>query len=197
MDAVNWLVHGQHGDAPACASPAITNFVAAGNDEMPNDVRQRLLPYLHRVAGSRSPKHEVVRLQVMWRGALRVFAPRALDAAGLHEHAQRLRSLPDDVEPTMAERTALAVAEEARGWGVPQTARVIETAAEAASRGADARGATCAAWAAAGSEKAEAAWDDYFKVLDAALNAGPQGEPWSADALAVGLMAYQNAGGVG
>ena len=26
-------------------------------------------------------------------------------------------------------------------------------------------------------------WNDYYAVLDAVLNAGPQGEPWSADAL--------------
>jgi hypothetical protein len=39
-------------------------------------------------------------------------------------------------------------------------------------------------------------WGDYFAVLDAALNAGPQGEPWSADAVAHGARAYALAGGV-
>lgn len=145
MDAVNWLVHGKHGDAPECACSVIASYVIRGNDGMPDDTRQRLLPYLHRIAGSKSPEHQAARTQILTLGALRVFAPSALDAAGLHRHAARLRALPDDVDMAAA---------------------------------------------------AAAAWDDYFVVLDAALNAGPQGEPWSADTVAVGAHLYGEAGGI-
>ena len=44
MDALNWLAHGEHGDAPECAAPCIRDFVIPGNDAMPHDHRQRLLP---------------------------------------------------------------------------------------------------------------------------------------------------------
>ena len=51
-----------------------------------------------------------------------------------------------------------------------------------------------------GDERAAAAearaWDSYFVVLDAVLNAGPQGEPWSADAIALGANKFLAAGGV-
>ena len=103
MDAVNWLAHGKHGDAPECASPAITKYVIVGNDAMPDAIRQRLIPYLHRIAGSRSTEHEAARVRIMWLAAVRVFAPRALDAAGMHDHAARLRALPDDVTARAAE----------------------------------------------------------------------------------------------
>ena len=166
MDAVNWLVHGEHGDAPECACPVIRAYVIRGNDSMPDDVRQRLLPYLHRIAGSRSASHEGARVRVLQLAALRVFAPRALDAAGLHDHAQRLRDLPDDVDM----KAAAAAAERAATWAAERAA--------------------AAAWA------AERVWEDYFLVLDQVLNTGPQGEPWSTDAVDAGRTLFVAAGGV-
>ena len=199
MDAVNWLVHGQHGDAPACACPAIRHFVTRGNDAMPDDARQRLLPYLHRIAGSLSPEHEGARERVMWLGAVRVFGPRALDAAGLHDHAQGLRSLPDDVTKEAAVLAADGAAwAAAQAWTQTGKEKAVRWAMEAAEMAARTPYAGMALPAlAVGAADAANAWEDYFQVLDAALNAGPQGEPWSANTLAVGLMAYQNAGGVG
>jgi hypothetical protein len=44
---------------------------------------------------------------------------------------------------------------------------------------------------AAAAMAAVAAWDDYFVVLDSALNAGPQGKPWSADAVDLGAKLYR------
>jgi hypothetical protein len=40
------------------------------------------------------------------------------------------------------------------------------------------------------------AWDAYFSVLDEALRAGPQGEPWSADVVESAVTAYRAAMGV-
>jgi hypothetical protein len=203
MAAIAWLAEGRHTDTPDCACPVIAAFVRAGNDAMPDDERQRLLPYLHRIAGSRSAAHEGGRLRILVLGALRVFAPRALDAAGLHEHAERLRALPDDVDLADAEAAAEAAGREA--------AEAAEAAARAARGEAWAAWAAAwAAWGAAGAARAARAaswaaraaraagtWDDYFAVLDAALSAGPQGEPWSADAVAPAVDAFQRAGGVG
>ena len=134
MDAVNWLVHGQHGDQPVCASPAIGAYVIALNDAMPDDQRQRLLPFLPRIAGSRSSEHEQIRAEIFARGAVRVLAP-----------------LPADAPMREAEAAAAA---------------------------------------------AEAAWDAALALLDEALSAGPQGEPWSADVVEAGLRAYREAGGL-
>jgi hypothetical protein len=176
MDAINWLAHGRHGDAPECACPVIAAYVMRGNDEMPDEVRQRLLPFLHRIAGSRSHAHEAARLRVLVLAAVRVFVPRALDAIDLHERARQLRALPDDVTYTAARAAAVARAAPA---GADAAARAAARAADAAARAAD---------AAAG-----AAWNDYFSVLDQALDSGPQGEPWSADAVAAGTRHFERA----
>lgn len=191
MDAINWLVHGRHGDAPECACPVITSFVTNGNDNMPDDVRQRLLPYLHRIAGSRSVEHEAARARILTLAAIRVFAPRALDEAGLYGYAQTLRSLPTSIDMNAAAKAASRVAAKA--------ARLADAAARAAAfaeAAALAWAAEAAARAAARAAAAAAAWDDYFAVLDHALSAGPQGEPWSAGAVATGRSLFVSAGGV-
>lgn len=179
MAAINWLMYGIHGDAPPCASPVIAANVIRGNDAMPDDIRQRFLPYLHRIAGSRSEQHENARCRVLWLAAIRIFAPRALDAAGLHTHATRLRDLPDSVTAEAAASAAAAV----------RAAAAAEAAAEAA-------GVAEAVRTAAASAAGAAVWDDYFAVLDAALSAGPQGEEWSATIVAHGTEQYRAAGGL-
>lgn len=209
MAAVSWLKHGIHSDAPPCASPVIGAFVISGNDGMLNDIRQKLLPYLHRIADSVSPEHEAIRLRIIVLGALRVFTPVALDKAGLHEHAEKLRALPDDVDFKIARIAANAAldagsavgATDDDGFSVVSIATAALTAAEYAASVAvhaeyaaevAAEGAGCAASAAedAGS------WDEYFAVLDQALNAGPQGDPWSADVMQDATALYQSAGGL-
>jgi hypothetical protein len=191
MDAVNWLVHGRHGDAPECACPVIAAYVIRGNDVMPDDIRQRLLPYLHRIAGSRSEKHQGIRARILVLGALRVFAPRALDAAGLHDHAETLRRLPDDVD--MARAAEAARAARAAAARAAEAAKVAAAAAAMAAKVAAAAMAAKVAAAAAAAAAMASVWDDYFVVLDSALNAGPQGEPWSADAVDLGAKLYRAA----
>ena len=106
MSAIAWLVHGTRSDAPECACPGITAFVITGNDAMPDNKRQRFLPLLHRIAGSRSEAHEMARARILTMAALREFAPMALDGVGLHHLAQTLRALPDDVDMAVAEEVA-------------------------------------------------------------------------------------------
>ena len=162
MDAINWLVHGVHGDHPACASPAISSFVMKGNDSMPDDTRQRLLAFLPRIAGSRSEAHEEARVAIMVIAAQRGGGGGGVGAA------------------TEAATEATAAAKRA-AWA------------------AAARWAAWAAWVAAAHSPTEetVVWNDYYAVLDAVLNAGPQGESWSADALDTAVHRYAAAGGVG
>lgn len=197
MDAVNWLVHGQHGDEPACACPLIGCFVIRGNDGMPPKVRQNLLTYLPRIAGSRSPEHAPARLRMMVLAAARVFAAAAMDAARLPAEAARLRAIPDDASyrdiRDYAARTLLAP-------------RCLNVAWRSASAAAAAAEWACAwensvptSWREAAAYAAAAAsplWTNYFLVLDAVLAAGPQGEPWSADATERAVSAFVGAGGI-
>jgi hypothetical protein len=204
MDAVNWLVHGKHGDQPACACPIIGAYVIRGNDQMPNATRQRLLSYLHRIGGSRSPEHEMARLRIIVLGAVRIFAPLALDAASLPEQAAMLRALPDDVSFNRAAQAAGA-AEPAAAWAAGAAERAALAAARAAQDAARAaqdaaRAAQAAQAAQAAVEAAESleapAWNAYFDVLDAALNAGPQGSPFSADVMEHATRLYAEAASV-
>ena len=53
--------------------------------------------------------------------------------------------------------------------------------------------AAAAYWAA---EAAAGVWDDYFRVLDEVLHAGPEGEPWSADVVDTAARRYIMSGGM-
>ena len=206
MDAVNWLVHGKHGGHPECSCPVIATFVRSGNDAMPDVVRQRLLSYLHRIAGSRSSEHEAARVRVFWLASVRVFAPMALDEVGLRSQANILRELHDDVsveDAASAASAAAAAAEENSAASEAAAAKAADSAAEVAATSAARKAAwaataaaDAAVWAARTSSKAGSVWDAYFAVLDEALNAGPQGEPWSADTLRSGVGLYQAVGGL-
>jgi hypothetical protein len=225
MAAISWLVHGKHSDAPECACPIITAYVIPANDKMPDDVRQRLLPYLHRISGSRSEAHQAARARIFQLSALRIFAPRALDAAGLHEHAERLRSLPSDVDMKTAATAAYAAAN-AAAYAAATAAYAAANAADAAYAAADAAYAAYAAYAAAdaayaaanaaanaadaayaaanaaayaanAADAADVGWDDYFAMLNQALRAGPEGTPWSVDIVNAAEASFISAGGVG
>ncbi len=159
MDAVNWLVHGRHGDQPECACPVIGRYVIGINDAMPDDQRQRLLAFLPRIAGSRSAAHEQARAEILARGAVRVLAPIALDAAGMHTEAARLRALPADCSLHDAAEAARAA------WVAAEAARAAWVAAEAA-RAALAAEAARAAMEAARAARA-ASWDAALQLLSA------------------------------
>ena len=146
MDAINWLVHGVHGDRPACASPAISSFVMKGNDSMPDDTRQRLLAFLPRIAGSRSEAHEEARVAIMVIAAQRWAVAAATEAAAAKEAA------------AVAAATKAAATTEAAKWSA-------EAAAEAATakRSEAVAAARRAAWAAAAATEAAAAADGEWR----------------------------------
>jgi hypothetical protein len=220
MDAINWLVHGRHGDTPQCVSPVLVGYVTEGNDGMPDDVRQRLLPYLHRIAGSRSEEHESKRNRILQLAALRIFAPLALETIESYYYASLLRSLPDDVSVAAAgyavvkaEQEASAIAARAAAhattaaWRNGAQSSVALALLQRYKRAGVAALAmqemllvttTVGCWLSVNAARVAClteAWDDYFVVLDRVLNAGPQGEPWSADVVNLGTTLFQRAGG--
>ena len=88
-------------DRPLCACPIITAAIITLNDAMPDDdTRTRLLlPLTERIATSKSTrKVERARAYIAADWACRVFAPLALDAAGLASEAATLRALPQIVD---------------------------------------------------------------------------------------------------
>jgi len=95
MEVVAFLAGGPHTDHPRCACPIISGFVRHINDNMPDDHRQRLLPYLPRLVDSVCEDHEQVRHEFFAWQAVRVFAPAALRAQGYRRYATSLENAAD------------------------------------------------------------------------------------------------------
>jgi len=146
MAAISWLVYGTNDYLPECACPIITTFVYLGNDAMDDQTRQRLIPFLHRIAGSLDPQREDVRQAIMVTAAKRFgFQPwpshsvRAVTQAFVHGCARKPKTYFGFLNPPFL------------------------------------------------------GWEPYFDTLDKVLNAGKQGEPWSADEMAAGVAEYERA----
>jgi hypothetical protein len=90
MEMVAYIERLPHSDAPACTCPIIAAYVRGLNDLLPNSERNRLLPYLPRLVDTVSPPHERERGEYLAWAAITIFAPAALRAIGLHEHAHKL-----------------------------------------------------------------------------------------------------------
>ena len=189
MDAVSWFAYGRLGDHPECASPVLTRYVILGQDAMPHDVRQRLKPFIFRLIGSRDPAAENARMRILVLAAARRFAPLTLEARGCPAAAATLRNLTDDVlfkriksavrvaeavsALSLSEAAAAAEAAEAEEDAVAQWALQEAVSATASAAGWAAR---AAAVAAEGAVTEHEVWDEYIVALDAALNAGKQGD---------------------
>jgi hypothetical protein len=155
LEAVAWLAGEPHSDRPECACGVLAAYGRSLNDVMGEGAGGDALRarYLGDIApmlvGTRStPEVERRRAYLLADRAVRVIAPMALDAAGLHDHAATLRGL-DPVTDEGTARAAKAVAG-AAAWAAVD-------AAEAAARAAGAA-AEAAAWAAYAAADAAAAW---------------------------------------
>jgi hypothetical protein len=195
------------GDMPPCFSPVIAQYALALNDRMPGDQRQRLLPFVARLAGTADePGVELHRAEHLALEACRRFLSCALDAAGLPDHASRCRAVRTlngaqtavwAAARAVADVTAEAVAAvwaatDTAVWAAAEAAAraavrwaPVEAAARAASLAADVDaasagvGAALAARSAAGAGDA-VAWDDAIAMLEGVLAIGRQAEPLDA-----------------
>lgn len=113
MELVAYIERLPHSDAPPCTCPVIAAYVRSGNDRMDDTTRQRLLPYLPRLVGTVSPAHEQGRAEALAWAALTVFAPLALEVAGLSAYANGLRSIDRGAGLAEAAWAAAAAAEAA------------------------------------------------------------------------------------
>jgi hypothetical protein len=184
--AMEWVAEltGQpHSDRPRSTSEVASEYVRHFNDVLADEPRQRLRPYLSRMIGTAHDGRDDRRA---WSCALRLSRsslPVALDAAGLEEHARRLRFAPAhelrdavDEARTAAAAARSAARERARRDTVPIEWTLRRERARAAARmagraaGLDAARAALAAAApdAQRSALAETAWAAAWDALWAA-----------------------------
>ena len=169
MDMVSWLQYGHAGDHPECVCPVIATFIRQVNDFLPDDQRQRLVPYLLRFSGTVSKEHEQQRAEYLTWKSITVFTPLALEAAELREDAEKLKALPQNTSMQGLEAAAWAA------WAA-SAARAAESAAASAAWAAES-----AAWAESAAESAAWAgaenklYDAVFETIDGLLSIGPSG----------------------
>jgi hypothetical protein len=159
MEAVAWLAGEGHTDAPQCASPVLTGFTISLNDRWDDEQRQKLVPFLPRMVGTRGDGQDEARSYLALDWLIRSYTPAWLDLAGLTAEAAELRALRRIVD--------LAAAEAA--------GPVVRTAQRKAAA------ARAAAWDAARAAARAAAWDAARDAARAALK--PTVETLQASAL--------------
>jgi hypothetical protein len=200
--AMEWVAEltGQpHTDRPRSASEVAAEYVRHFNDVLADGPRQRLRPYLSRMIGTADDGLDEQRAWSCAERLARSSLPTALDAAGLEEHARRLRFAPAHELRGAVDEARVAAAEarsaargRARRACVPIEWSLVRERARAAARMAgraaaldaaraalaaaapDAERSTLAetAWAAAWDALWAAAWDARAMPDAEALRAG-------------------------
>jgi hypothetical protein len=160
MECVAYIEGEKHTDHPKCACPVVTSFAIRTNDWMNGEERQLLLPFVLRIAGSKSSLEvEKQRAFMAADYAVRKFAPIALRVQKLEAQAKMLESCDKIVD----KKTALKGKAAAAAYAADATA----VAAYAAYATADA--ATNAAYAAADAADAAAVYATYAAADAAAV----------------------------
>lgn len=99
MEAVSWIAGEEWSDRPQCVSPVIAAFMRQWNDDLDDEGRQMLKPYLPRVVGT-NDGHDEERAWMVTDWLVRVCAPAWLELAGVEESPAALRALPQITEQT-------------------------------------------------------------------------------------------------
>lgn len=93
MELVAWLANEPHSDRPKCVSPILSAFLRQWNDDLDDDDRQMLKPYLPRVVGTAGDGHDELRGWLCADWLIRVYTPVWFDLAGAASEATALASL--------------------------------------------------------------------------------------------------------
>jgi hypothetical protein len=168
MEVVSYIAGEEYSDHPECACPLITTFAIAVNDRMDDAARQRLLPFVLRIAGSKSTnKIEQQRMYMLADYAVRVFAPMALESANLLAEAKTLKALPKIVDKETALQGNNAATATAANTAAAYANAAAYTAANTANAAAD-EAANTAAYANAAAYAAAAANAAVYAAANAA-----------------------------
>jgi hypothetical protein len=113
MEWISYLAGEEHTDAPQCVDPVLRQFGILLNDVLPDDLRQRLRPYLARMIGTAHDGRARERLFMVGDWAVRVAAAAAMEAER-PDLAAKLRGVPKVVDKASAQHAAGVAYEAAR-----------------------------------------------------------------------------------
>lgn len=111
MEVVSWLADLGFTDAPACASPLVTQYTIVLNDRWDDEKRQALKPYLVRMIGTGGDGKEAARELIAHRWVAEKLLPEWLRLAGMDEQIEALAAV--DLSDSDALREALIAIREA------------------------------------------------------------------------------------
>ena len=183
LEAVSWFAGLAHSDQPDCTDWVIAAYARTLNDALPDEQRDRLIPYIPKLAGTADGCPPEKRALIAADRAVRVFAPLALRAAGLTEEAVKLESLPviDSADSAAkaagaADSAAKAAAGAAKAAdnandAAANAAWAAVRTADSASRAVSTAYAYDSAAGAARSACEAEAYDEAFKLLDELIEA--------------------------
>ena len=93
MEAVAYIAGEPFSDRPQCASPVLGAVLRAWNDNLDDETRQRLKPYVARLVGTAGNEHDDARRrEALWEWVLGTLVPRWLETAGMGAEAERVRA---------------------------------------------------------------------------------------------------------
>src|SRR4029453_19226537 len=113
MEWVAYLAGEKHSDYPSCVDLALRGFAIGLNDNLPDDLRQQLRPYLVRMIGTADDGRSEERRYAVADGAIHVPAAQAQVRVGRNDLAEKLRAIPevrDVISALEAGRVARGVA---------------------------------------------------------------------------------------
>jgi len=175
---VSYIEYGELGDHPPCVCPVLAAFGRGVNDAMSHEGRQRLKIFIPRLVGTVDPEAVQPRAEYLAWQAVRVFAPIALDAAGLTSEAAKLRRFSGSLKK--AAEVLDAASRIAADASAAAAAMCIASAASAALSAA-ANGPVNAAWsaenAAAKVATSAAGIAAIIAAMEGALAIGKRAEP--------------------
>jgi hypothetical protein len=183
-DAAKWISYGEIGDDPPCACPVIRAYAIGLNDMLPDDQRQRLKPFILRVAHNRDPESEPARAEYLIRRAVGAILPIALEADRLMERAAELRRVAREGTLEDLRSVAVDVRVVAADAGCAAAANAAAFAANAAAAGMPFRaGDVVARVAKAAGESGNAevrqrVYDAAIETLEGVLGIGRQADPF-------------------
>ena len=180
MEAVAYFANEGHTDHPKCACPVLTNYMIKLNDSMDDINRQKLKPYILKLAGTNDGK-DLERSKVLAWASITKFAPAALRIAGFKEYAKKLENTPYYDFDAASDAARVAADASYAAGDAASAASYAGDASYAASGASYASAASCAASAASyASDTAIAAayaagdakttiWDMAIAALEEAL----------------------------
>ena len=183
MEAVAYVAGEPWSDHPECACPVITEFTTAWNDSLNDADRQRLVPYISRLVGTRSSVAvETRRGRLCSDWLIRTFTPAWLRLAGMVEDAAALEGLGDTSRMSAGEISERVTPIVSAAVSAARSAAdsAADSAARSAARSAALSAARSAACSAARSAACSAADSAALSAADSAARSAARSAALSA-----------------